>query len=102
VSIVVLDPPEQTARFGDGFRLRVDVTEQGPRIPDGAVVPQAGYLVSEKQGYGLFQPNLLLLFLRPQALEFSFFRVPGVPQFLRPFLRLFPGTGLGAHTTIFA
>jgi hypothetical protein len=44
----------------------------------------------------------LLFFLSPQPPEFYFYRVPGIPDFLRLFLCLLPRTGLGADPPILA
>jgi len=95
-----LCPGKSQAAEGQLDVPQVDVTEQRPGIPDGTVVPQSCYLVSEEQSYGFLQPDLLPFFLRPQTLEFKSFPVPGVPEFLCPFLCLFPGTGFGANPPI--
>ena len=86
----------------DNLCFRIDVAEQRPGIPHRAVVSVPSNLVSKEQGYRFFQPDLPPFFLRPEALKFSFLRVPGIPEFLRPFLCLFPRTSLGADSAMLA
>ena len=60
------------------------------------------YLIREKQTCGFLQPDLPAFFLRRQALEFDFFGIPRVAEFLRPFFGLFPRTRLGAYSAVLA